>query len=159
MIYPVKDPDVLDALLQGEYTRTASITRATVVFRFTSAPEDSPGSSTRGSERHFHASTFPPREERQLLCGFAQTDLSDALRLWGYQSFGARLAAHSRVEWFARVLPAGAPPHLPNTAGTGHTRGWVLLDPDRRLKRPSRGRAALAQCHRRTDASAARAVS
>jgi hypothetical protein len=35
--------------------------------------EDSPGSSTGGSERRFHASTFPPGEEKQLLCGFAPT--------------------------------------------------------------------------------------
>src|SRR5258708_39176393 len=48
---------------------------------------------------------------------------ADALRLWGCQSFGAAPAPLSRVLALARVLPAGAPPHLPKERHTGHTRG------------------------------------
>src|SRR5205809_317534 len=84
---------------------------------------------------------------------------TDALRLWEDQSFGARPAPLSHVEPVARVLSAGAPPrpprHLPSRVGTGHTRGWDLLDPDRRPETPHIGCAAPVPRHRRTDAAAA----
>ena len=42
---------------------------------------------------------------------------------------------------------------FPDTDCTGHTRGWDLLDRDRPPETPSRGRAAPARCHTRTDAT------
>jgi hypothetical protein len=47
---------------------------------------------------------------------------ADALRHEAYPCFGARPAPLSRVAVLALVLPAGAPPHLPNTARIGHKR-------------------------------------
>src|SRR5260221_10652033 len=102
---------------------------------------------------------FLARGARLALVSVHADFRADALRLWGRQSFGAASAPHSRVLSLARVLPAGAPPHLPRERHTGHTRGWGLLDRDRPPEMPSTGRAGWGQCHTDTDEIAARAVS
>src|SRR5260221_10100772 len=101
---------------------------------------------------------FLARGARLALVSVHADFRADALRLWGRQSFGAASAPHSRVLSLARVLPAGAPPHLPRERRTGHTRGWGLLDRDRRPETPSTGRAAPARCRTGTDEAAAKAV-
>jgi hypothetical protein len=83
---------------------------------------------------------------------------ADGLWLWECQSFGARSAPLSPVGIPSPMLPASAPPHFPNTSGTGHERGLVVLDQGRRPETPNRDPAAPAQCHKRTDEAAARAV-
>jgi hypothetical protein len=100
-----------------------------------------------------------PSEARRLALVVVPLDFwADALRLWECQSFGAEPAPLSRVEGYARVLPAGALPHLPNTPGIGHTREWNLLDRDRRQERLNTDRVAQAQCHRSTGATALKAT-
>ena len=72
------------------------------------------------------ASTLPvcPAETEKLaLVSFRSDFEADGLRLWGYQSFGAKTAPHSPVAVPAPVQPAGAPPHLPRERQPGHTRG------------------------------------
>src|SRR5258706_2321815 len=94
-----------------------------------------------------------PQQESWLLFRFASTFRQTR------SGSGAASAPHSRVVWLARVLPAGAPPHLPRERHTGHTRGWdLLLDQERLLETPSTGRAAPGRCCRRTGASAVRAA-
>ena len=61
-------------------------------YRFSWYPEDSPGSSTGGSERRFLASTLPPGEEEQLLCCFAPT-------------FGQTRSGSGDTEALGQVLP------------------------------------------------------
>jgi hypothetical protein len=107
------------------------------------------------------ASTLPPSlswRGKAALVWLHSDFWADALRHEGCPCFGAAPAPHSRVLALARVLPAGAPPHLPNTAGTGHTRGWDLLDRDGQPETPSRGHAAPARCRTGTGANAGRAA-
>src|SRR5215471_10940788 len=64
------------------------------------------------------ASTLPGAlDERGALAlvPFRSDFEADGLRLWGYQSFGARSAPLSPVGRPVRARPAGAPPRLPNT--------------------------------------------
>jgi len=56
------------------------------------------------------------------------------------------------------MLPASAPPHFPNTSGTGHERGLVVLDQGRQPETPHRDPVAPARCHSHTGESAARGV-
>src|SRR5438093_12042675 len=56
------------------------------------------------------------------------------------------------------MLPASAPPHFPNTCGTGHERGLAVLDPGRRPETPNRDPVAPARCHSYTDEPAAQGV-
>jgi hypothetical protein len=107
------------------------------------------------------ASTLPPslsRRGKAALVWLHSDFWADALRHEGCPCFGAAPAPLSRVLWLARVLLAGAPPHLPNTAGTGHTREWDLLDRDRQPETRSTGHAAPARCRTGTGANAARAA-
>src|SRR5713226_6672533 len=67
---------------------------------------------------------------------------ADALRLWAYQSFGASAAPLSHVLPVARVLPAGAPPHLPRVHRTGHKRVYHLPSQGKRPETLSTDRAA-----------------
>src|SRR5260370_41248123 len=104
------------------------------------------------------ASTLPPslswREKAALV--WLRSDFgADALRPGRCPCFGARPAPHSRVLVLARVLPAGAPPHLPRARHTGHTRGWDLLDREMLPETRSRDRAAPARRTTGTGASAA----
>ena len=118
-----------------------------------------PALVTGGSERCFHVSTCLAGARKAALVWVRFDFRADALRHGGYPCFGARPAPLSRVVWLARVLPAGAPPHLPRERHTGHTRGEdLLLDQDRRLETPSTGRAAPARRRTGTGASAVRAA-
>ena len=120
-------------------------------------PEDSPGSARGGSGRCFHASTFPLLERNSSSC-------VASLRLLGRRApaRGMPMLRGSTCPSFARSLTRScaacrrASRHLPNTAGTGHTRGWDLLDRDGPPEMPSTGHAAPARCRTGTDANAAR---
>jgi hypothetical protein len=108
------------------------------------------------------ASTLPVflgERARQALVWLGSDFRTDALWHEGCPCFGASAAPHSHVGRVARVLSAGAPPHLPNTPRTGHTRGWDLLDRDRRPETPNRGLVGWDRPHRRTDAIFVRAAS
>src|SRR5258708_98755 len=108
------------------------------------------------------ASTLPPFPSwrgKAALVSLRSDFRADALRHGGYPCFGAAPAPLSRVLSLARVLPSGAPPHLPRGRQTGHTRGCNLLqDQDRPPETPNTGRAAPAQCHTGTGEAAARAA-
>ena len=107
------------------------------------------------------ASTLLPCHSRRgtaALVSLRSDFWADALRLWSNQSFGARPAPHSRVVVLARVLPSGAPPHLPGERHTGHTRGWGLLDQEKRRETQNTGHAAPARHRRGSGASAGRAA-
>ena len=110
-----------------------------------------PGSSTGGSERCFHASTFPlTREEQQLLCGFAQTFGQTRSGTGNTHASGQRPAPLSRVAMTrscAARRRASAPSQIPTVLGTrGDGFCWIKIGGQKRgvqvaLHRPDATRA------------------